>query len=79
MRTVQVLLATLIVLVLLSGTNVSTAAQPAGQSGPVAAMAISATKISWQPRTPNAGLYLRSPGQTAQSFGRHSIRALRRR
>jgi hypothetical protein len=62
MRTVQVLLATLIVLVLLSSTNVSAAAQPAGQSGPVAAMAISATKISWQPRTPNAGLVLMIAG-----------------
>jgi Chaperone of endosialidase len=56
------LLATLIVLVLLSGTNVSTAAQPADPGGPVAAMDISTTKISWQPRAPNAGLMLTIAG-----------------
>ena len=62
MRTVHVLLATLIVLVLLSGTNVSTAAQPADQGGSVAAMTISTTKISWQPLAPNAGLMLTIAG-----------------
>jgi hypothetical protein len=62
MRTVHLLLASLIVLVLLSGTNISRAAQPAGQDGPVAAMTISATKISWQPRIPTAGLMLTIAG-----------------
>lgn len=62
MRTIQVLLATLIVLVLLSSANVSTAAQPADQGGPMAAMVISATTISWQPRAPNAGLLLTIAG-----------------
>jgi len=73
MRTVHVLLATLILLVLLSGTNVSTAAQPADQGGPVADMTISTTKISWQPRARNAGLTLTiaAPDGTVvrQAFG----------
>jgi hypothetical protein len=58
MRTVHVLLAALIVLVLFSSANASTAAQPADQGGPVATMLISSTTISWQPRIPNAGLVL---------------------
>jgi hypothetical protein len=58
MRTVHVLLATLILLVLLSSANVSTAARAAAQSGPVADMTISTTKISWQSRAANAGLML---------------------
>ncbi|MFL5806083.1 MAG: tail fiber domain-containing protein [Roseiflexaceae bacterium] len=58
MRTVHVLLATLVVLVLLSGTNVSTATRQVSQGGPVADMTISTTKIRWQPRAPNAGLTL---------------------
>lgn len=58
MRTVYVLLATLIMLVLLPGAHASTAARPASQSGPVADMTISATAISWQTRAPNAGLTL---------------------
>src|SRR5689334_23309335 len=62
MRTIKVLLAVLIVLVLLSGANVSTAAQPAEQGGPIATMVISATTITWQPRTPNAGLVLTIAG-----------------
>ncbi|HEU5103288.1 MAG TPA: hypothetical protein VFU22_29910 [Roseiflexaceae bacterium] len=62
MRSVHLLLATLIVLVLLSGAHISTAAQPASQDGPVAAMNISASQISWQPRTPTAGLMLTIAG-----------------
>src|SRR5215216_2044119 len=62
MRIVHVLLAALIVLILLSGPSVSTAAQSADQGGPVAAMAISAATITWQPRALNAGIMLTIAG-----------------
>src|SRR5687768_1022303 len=80
MRTIHILLGVLMVLVVLSGANVSTAAQQSATSGPVAEVIITATEIRWEPRAPHAGLTLTIAAPdgavVGQEFGPDTVPAL---
>jgi hypothetical protein len=58
MRTGRMLLAALLMLILVSGTDVSTATQLADQGESLAGMTISSSQITWKANSRNAGLVL---------------------